>query len=193
LNFVAIADPTDANLATRALAGDEAGYAGLMARHREAVYRLARAHGGENDAMDIVQSSFIAAFDALRRYDSAKPFRPWLLRIALNKCRDRARRNAVRAFFLRARPMDEALDIADPAPAIDRQAADRQMLARAMAALSDLPASLKEPLILCAIEGMMQEETAALLGLSTKAVEMRLYRARAALRKKMGGVETDGA
>src|SRR3546814_12911889 len=71
-------------------------YAGLMARHREAVYRLARAHGGENDAMDIVQASFIAAFDALRRYDSAKPFRPWLLRIALNKCRDRADRKSTR-------------------------------------------------------------------------------------------------
>lgn len=186
-------DPTDAELAARALAGDQAGYAGLMARHREPVYRLARAHAGDNDAMDIVQTSFIAAFGALPRYDRARPFRPWLLRIALHKCRDRARRNAVRSFFLRARPVEEAFDMADPSPTIDREAEDRQALALAMATLSGLPASLREPLILCAIEGMTQEEAAALLGLSVKAVEMRLYRARAAMKKKLGGFGGSGA
>ncbi len=182
------ADPIDAALAARALAGEQAGFSGLMARHRDAVYRLARLHAGEADAPDMVQASFIAAFDQLHRYDAGRPFRAWLLRIALNKCRDRARRRAVRAFFHRARPIDEAAEVADGAPPQDRLAADRQLLARTAAALAALPAALKEPLILCAVEGMGQEEAAALMGISAKAVEMRLYRARAVLRKKTGGL-----
>jgi predicted RNA polymerase sigma factor len=44
--------------------------------------------------------------------------------------------------------------------------------------LSALPANLKEPLILCALQGMSQEEAAAVLGVSRKTVETRIYRAR---------------
>ena len=52
------------------------------------------------------------------------------------------------------------------------------MLWRAIAAL---PASLKEPLVLRTIEGLSQAETAEVLGISEKAVETRLYRARSKL------------
>lgn len=180
-------DPDDATLVARALDGDQSGYAGLMARHRDAVYRLARAHAGEADALDVTQAAFIAAFDALKRYDTARPFRPWLLRIALNKCRDRARQRAVRAFFTRARPIDEALAVADPGPSPDVLADDRQRLARTRKALTMLSPAHRDVLILCGVEGMGHDEAAALLGISAKAVEMRLYRARAALREKMRG------
>ena len=44
-----------------------------------------------------------AAWLALSRYDPEQPFEAWLRRIALNKCRDRSRRNAVRSFLVRAR------------------------------------------------------------------------------------------
>lgn len=186
-------DPDDAALVARALSGDQSGYVGLMARHRDAVYRLARAHAGEADALDVTQASFIAAFDALGRYDVALPFRPWLMRIAMNKCRDRARRRAVRAFFTRARPIDEAFAVADSAPSPEQQAGDRHMLKLTENAVASLPSALKEALILCAIEGMAQEDAARLLGISPKAVEMRLYRARAALRTKMRGTLGDGA
>ncbi len=47
-----------------------------------------------------------------------------------------------------------------------------------MAAIAALPANLKEPLLLRSIEGLSQAETAALLGISEKAVETRVYRAR---------------
>ena len=50
-------------------------------------------------------------------------------------------------------------------------------------AIAALPAALKEPLILRTIEGLSETETAQALGISNKAVETRLYRARAALGK----------
>jgi RNA polymerase sigma factor (sigma-70 family) len=61
--------------------------------------------------------------------------------------------------------------------------ADRQALAITMRAIANLPASLKEPLVLRTIEGMSQAETAQILGISEKAVEMRVYRARQKLEK----------
>ncbi|MGC5230983.1 RNA polymerase sigma factor, partial [Klebsiella pneumoniae] len=73
------ADPEDRALVARALSGDQSAYAELMQRHREAVYRLARGHIGDADeALDMTQEAFIAAFAALPRYDGARSFRAWI-------------------------------------------------------------------------------------------------------------------
>jgi len=161
------------------LDGNEAGYAALMHAHRDAVFRLARGHAGsEADALDVTQESFVAAFLALHRYDPARPFRGWILRIALNKCHDWARRRAVRRLFAFALPMEHAAEIADDALGPEAALASRQEVARINAAIAALPATLKEPLLLCAIEGLSQDEAGAILGISRKAVETRIYRAR---------------
>jgi len=173
------ADPDDAVLVARALGGYQAAYGALMARHREAVFRLARNHvGSEADALDVTQEAFISAFAALSRYDPARPLRGWLLRIALNKCHDWARRRAVRKLFAFARPLDEALDVADLAPDPEGVLGSAGEVAAIRAAIAALPAQLKEPLILCAIEGLSQDEAAEVIGTSRKAIETRIYRAR---------------
>jgi RNA polymerase sigma factor (sigma-70 family) len=172
-------EPDDGALAARALSGREDAYRALMQRHRGAVYRLVRAQVQDADAaLDITQDSFIAAFANLGRYDRARPFRFWIMRIALNKCRDWRRRRAVRSFFSRARPMDEGAHVADSAPGPDAEAAGRQELGRVRLAINALPENLRSVLLLRTIEGMSQAEAAALLGVSEKAVETRLYRAR---------------
>ena len=169
----------DADLVAQALAGQQAGYAGLLSRHREAVYRLARHHtGDEGEALDVVQDSFIAAFDALDRYDPARPFRAWIMRIAINKCRDWGRRRKVRQLFTFARPLEAAAGVADGAPDPEQALASAAEVARIRAAIAALPPALKEPLVLCALEGLSQDDAAGLLGLSRKAVEVRIYRAR---------------
>lgn len=182
------AEPGDAALVTLALGGRQAAFSQLMARHREAVYRLARNHvGTETDALDVTQETFISAFSALARYDPARPLRGWLLRIALNKCHDWARRRAVRRLFAFARPIDEALDVADSAPDPEEALGSANRVSVIRAAIAALPAQLKEPLILCAIEGMSQDEAAEVLGTSRKAVETRIYRARRKLSELLEG------
>jgi RNA polymerase sigma-70 factor (ECF subfamily) len=56
-------------------------------------------------------------------------------------------------------------------------------------AISTLPVNLKEPLVLRTIEGLSQAETAEVLGISQKAVETRLYRARAQLMEKLNAAK----
>ena len=174
-----LASCADGELAALALAGRQAAYSALMARHRDAVYRLVRGHTGDADAaLDITQQAFVAGFGALARYDGDRPFRLWIARIALNKARDWARRRAVRHFFTFARPIDEAYAVADEGVAADRQIDDRIALDRTLRAIARLPDTLKTVLILRGIEGLSQSEAAAVLGIGEKAVETRLYRAR---------------
>lgn len=166
-------------LVTRALAGDQGAYGGLLRRHRDAVYRLARGHVGDADeALDITQESFIAAFAALERYDTARPFRAWIAGITLNKCRDWGRRRAVRRFFTGARPIDQALHIRDESATPEEALQSSREIERINRAVAALPAALKDPLLLCAMEGMSHAEAAQILGVTPKAVETRLYRAR---------------
>jgi RNA polymerase sigma factor (sigma-70 family) len=177
-----LADRSDPDLVALALSGHQGAYGALMRRHRVPVYRLARSQCGDaGEALDITQETFIAAFAALGRYDRARPFRIWITRIAINKCHDWARRRAVRRFFAFARPIDEAGDVADPAQTPEEAARSQQALSRISAAIATLPASLKDVLTLRAIEGMSQADAAQILGVSEKAIETRLYRARAKL------------
>ncbi|WP_332820200.1 RNA polymerase sigma factor [Sphingopyxis sp.] len=178
---------SDRELAALAGTGRDDIYRELLARYKAPVFRLIRHHVGDADeAMDLTQESFVAAFAALARYDGERPFRIWISRIALNKCRDWARRRAVRSFFTRALPLENAHDVAIDAPAPDVEAGDREELARVRKAMSGLPQNLREVLVLRGVEELSQLETAELLKVSEKTVETRLYRARAKLRALLG-------
>ncbi|WP_062733547.1 RNA polymerase sigma factor [Sphingobium abikonense] len=187
-----LADADDRALAARAQAGEQAAYAMLMARHRDAVWRLARGHVGDADeALDITQDAFVAAFAAIGRYDGSRPFRAWMARITLNKCRDWARRRAVRRFFTLAKPIDDAVHVADLTASPEDALASAEGVTRINAAIAALPFNLKEVLLLRTIEAMSQADTAILLGISEKAVETRLYRARAKLTEMLRGGDDD--
>ena len=69
----------DGALAIRAAEGDERAFEALVGRHKVALYRLARLYVGDaDDADDIVQASFVSAWDALKRYDPTRDFASWL-------------------------------------------------------------------------------------------------------------------
>lgn len=178
----------DAALVHAARAGEQSAYTQLLQVHRAAVFRMCRNHVGEEaEALDLTQEAFAAAFAALAGFDTARSFRTWILRIAVNKCHDWARRRKVRGFFAFARPIETAFDIADNAASPEDVLADRQEIAHLRQAVAALPLGLREPLILFAIEGLSQAETADVLGLTQKAVELRVARAKRRLSEIMEG------
>lgn len=175
---------SDGELAALAIGGRQSAYGELMHRHRDAIFRFARAHTANDDAaLDITQQTFIAGFAALKRFDQSRPLRHWLTRIALNKCRDWARRRKVRAIFTFATPLEQAPDPVDLSPDVERQVGDRQELVNVLAAMNGLPGKLKDVIVLRAVEGLSQAEAASLLGITEKAVETRLHRARVKLQE----------
>lgn len=180
----------DEALAARARQGDRRAFDLLVARFKSPLYRFIRRYVGDSDdAYDVLQETFVAAWRALRRYDPARSFAAWIRTIALNKCRDFGRRTTSRRLIqeLFAR---EPKDAASEAEAESPAASEQERLAQLDLALSSLPPKYKEPLLLTALEGLSHQDAAKLLHLTPKAIEMRIYRARKLLGERLGTAES---
>lgn len=183
--LVASACATDAELATRAMEGDSAAFAQLMAHHKLWVLRFIRRYvGNVEDANDLLQDTFVSAWLALGRYEPDRPFDSWLRRIALNKCRDRSRRENVRRALRESLDANQTSESVDDAANPETLTQSHEALTHLALALRGLPQHLSEPLRLTALEGLSHEEAGELLGISGKAVEMRMYR----IRRRLAGL-----
>ena len=172
--------PSDADLACRAREGDRTAFNRLMQRHApRLVSFLERQVGSRADAEDVAQNTFIAIHRNLHRFDESRTFTTWMFVIARNKAKDHHRRRAVLNWVgLEENAAAAPVDLASP----ERIASDRDELARVDSAIRDLPEGLRTPLLLSVIDGMSHAEIGAVMGLSEKAAEVRVYRARKRLR-----------
>lgn len=188
-------DESDADLAARAVKGDRPAFNRIVQRYQEPLYRFIRRYVGDADeAYDLLQETFVSAWQALGRYDPTRPAATWLRRIALNKCRDWGRRRAVRRFFYGATSLDGSPAAADAAASVVTVDDSNEIaLTNLDRAIATLPSQLKEPLLLTAFEGLSQIAAGEALGISAKAVETRVYRARKLLAEalKADGVDVD--
>lgn len=176
----------------RASRGDHAAFTALMTRTKADLYRFVRRYvGDEDEAHDVLQEAYASAWLAIRRYDPARPFDVWLRSIAVNKCRDWGRKRAVRRVVRGVLGLDasETEAVGDDAPAPDARIDDRRRMAVVQRAVADLPDALKAPLLLATLEGRSHAETAAILGVTPKAVETRIARARQRL---AAALDSDG-
>lgn len=186
----------DHGIEVRAADGDRAAFTALMTATKADLYRFVRRYvGDEAEAHDVLQEAYASAWLAMRRYDPARPFDVWLRSIALNKCRDWSRRRTVRRVVRGVMGLDapEATAVGDETPMAEARLDDRRRAAALQRALSDLPDSLKAPLLLAALEGRSHAEIAAILRITPKAVETRIARARKKLAEGLAGPPGEGA
>src|SRR5689334_6166119 len=82
----------DLDLVKDVKSGNRTAYADLVRRHQKAIYRLAlrftRDHGS---AEDIVQDTFVKAYQKLDSFEERSSFKSWLFRIAINTCKNKLR------------------------------------------------------------------------------------------------------
>lgn len=174
-------------LALAAASGDRAAFARLLIALAPRFAAVIRAQNiPPADLDDVMQEAALGVWRALGDYAPDRPFAPWAVMIAANKARDWRRRRLVRAFWLAASPLEGAASARDTAPDPETSAMEAQALARARAAIADLPDALRQPLLLTAIAGFTHAQAAAALGVTPKAIETRIARARAALAKAVG-------
>lgn len=104
----------ESTLVQRAAGGDAAAWDPLVREYQQAVFRLAYLFLGDaDDAEDIAQETFLRAWNHLKRFDSTRPLRPWLLSIAANLSRNR-RRSAGRYLAALTRALREQPKEASP-------------------------------------------------------------------------------
>jgi RNA polymerase sigma-70 factor (ECF subfamily) len=179
--------PDPEALAVAAAGGDVAAFTALVRLHKDRLFQIMRRMTGNDDvALDLLQDVFAGLWRARSQYDAAHSFGAWATRAAVNRVRDWRRRQRVRALVSGWLPLVDAPDPVDTAPLPDASTADRQRLARVAAAIARLPPGLSAPLLLTSIDGLSHAEAAALLGLTRKAVELRIARARRQILAEVG-------
>lgn len=186
-------DTDDAAMRRLQLGEDEA-LDEIMGRWQQAAARfLLRLLGDPDDAMDLAQETFVRIYEHRARYRPGSSFRAWLFTIASNLARNHLRWRArhptrrLDAPPLHAAPTDGSP--ADPGPSPDREIQRRETALAVRQAIGELPEDLRVAIVLSEYEGLRQEEIAGVLRCSRKAVETRLYRARAKLRNALRAVK----
>lgn len=175
--------PTDADLVSQVLAGNQSQYHLLVERHQRAVFNAAyRLLGNRDDAADIAQDTFLRAYNALGSFKRDKPLAPWLCRIAINLSLNRLKQ---------MRPL-LSLEDERAGPALERPGASAEPQARLLQAerqqqlrqaILALPPELRVMIELRHFQEQSYEEMAATLDLSLSNVKSRLFRARKKLRQ----------
>lgn len=171
-------------LVAGAQARDQAMFAQLLARHQGIAFRAAYLiTGSAAEAEDATQEACVKAWLALERFRPDAPFRPWLVRIALNEARNRRRgesRRAGLALRLSAPPRDAA-----SAPSAETEVLVGEQRARLAAAVGLLRED--DQLVIAAryFLGLSEAETATALRLRRGTVKSRLSRALARLQAQL--------
>ncbi|MEN6337997.1 MAG: sigma-70 family RNA polymerase sigma factor [Phycisphaerales bacterium] len=176
--------PTEPDLAAAFRRGDDSAFDRIVERHSAEVAALAnRLLGWPGEVDDVVQEVFMAAFLGLRKFRGDCRLRTWLFTITVNKCRSWR--------FRKRRPLsltsvDDPEAIAGSDPSGDKAAMDRETFARVRRTVQGLPRKYREAIVLKYLQGFETSEVCELLGLTVNAMEVRLNRARARLRKELG-------
>ncbi|HLU67559.1 MAG TPA: sigma-70 family RNA polymerase sigma factor [Kofleriaceae bacterium] len=180
---------TDAELIAAALAGDARGFGALVSRYRDLACAVACAASGDPaGSEDLAQEAFVVAWRRLDSLSDRDRFGPWLCGIVRNVVRA-ARRHQRRHAPAATEPAERLGQLPDLAPSPLDRAAAREELARAVAALGELPIRYREPLVLYCRLDRSHAQVAASLGMSEQAVRQRLSRARRQLRDRVDEVE----
>jgi RNA polymerase sigma-70 factor (ECF subfamily) len=178
---------TDQAVVERVLRGDIDAFSVLVDRYQDRIYSVVLSYvSNPEDAVDVAQDAFIKSYSKLRSFDSASAFYTWLYRIAINTAIDFLRKRKSRfAESLDDEKFTEAgFEPESKDPSLDPESvATRKEQAHILrAAISKLSDKLRTVVVLHDVEGLSQEEVAAILRVPVGTVKSRVSRARVELR-----------
>lgn len=160
----------------RLRAGDREAFADLMGLTEARVLALAwRILGDRHLAEDAAQETYLRVFRSFDSYRLGEPFEAWLIRIAVNVCRDLARKRGQQPLTLAS--LDDLA--AATAPGAEETVLLDQRRALIRRALAGLPQGERIALVLRDLEGLTSEEAARILGLRPATVRSQVASARA--------------
>jgi RNA polymerase sigma-70 factor, ECF subfamily len=183
----------EALLVARCLQGDAEAFRPLVLRHQRQVFAVAyRMLGRRADAEDVAQQAFVDAFAALDRFSSdgrgQNAFGSWLLRIAINRCKDVLKSKKRTEESLGDEPGDGAMFSHRPADP-EAQLLESRHRTALERALGSLPPKYREVLVLKDVEELPYEEIREILRLPITTLKIRVLRARGMMREALTGQE----
>lgn len=171
------------------LAGDKDAYALLVQRHSQTVFRVAfRITGNEADAEEVVQETFLRAYQKLPDFQSRSNFGTWIYRIAVNCALDLVkRRDSSNALSVAEDPDPERMEIqvADKAAGPDRLLLSREIDERQELAMRGLSVTERTAFVLRHMEERSTEEIAEVLAIAPNSAKQAVFRAVQKLRREL--------
>jgi len=170
----------DGALIERARAGDATAFDTLVRTYMEQAFRVAyRVVGHREDAEDLVQEAFLAAYQYLDSFEVGRPFGPWLMRIVVNRGSNLRRSRARRSTEPETEGVSEAPSALDETEWSDTG----RVLQDALSTLSD-----RQRLIVTMfdVDGMTSAEIGEMMALAPGTVRWHLHEARRQLRGVLG-------
>lgn len=180
-------------LVDRCRQGDRESFAQLMRLNERQIYNFTyRMLGDEEEAEDLTQDIFVAAFKGIRKFRGEAKFSTWLYRIALNQTRNRIKYLSRRDFFAKQSrraqyreesPWENPDLLPDSAPTPEQWTLTKSMAAQVQECLNQIPPQARQILVLRDVQGFSYEELSEMLSLNPGTVKSRLHRARSALQQ----------
>jgi RNA polymerase sigma-70 factor, ECF subfamily len=161
---------SDEALVRRFQQGEEAAFDELLERHRARIYGLVCRLAGSNEAEDLAQDVFVAAYRSLRAFRGEAAFGTWLYRIAIHTCSHHLRRKRPEALELDETEPDQRRD-GDPLA----RAMQRELQSEVRRAIDGLPYKLRVVIVLRDMHGLSYEEIAGVIGCPVGTVRSRLH------------------
>lgn len=186
-------DEADLEAIRRVLGGDGDAFERLVRRYQHVLFDLALSLlGSAEEAEDAVQCAFIKIYSSLAGFDQKRSFMNWAYTITLNISRNRLRRRQLISFIpFISRGEDNdgdggyTIEPAEPGASPDLQLSAGILRKDLGQAVSNLPLDLRVPFVLFHIHRRPAKEVAEIIGLTTNAVSIRLFRARERLMKDL--------
>jgi RNA polymerase sigma-70 factor (ECF subfamily) len=175
---------SDSELVQRILAGENQLYEVIIRRYNQRLYRVTRSILLDPDeSEDVIQETYVRAFEHLARFEGRALFSTWLTKIAvyeaLNRMKERSRRRTLDSTLEQASELSDLM----PNPEQERLASETRAIIED--AIDRLPASYRSVFVMRWLEDMSTSETAQCLDLSEENVKTRLLRARRMLRRSL--------
>lgn len=168
-----------------AAGGDLEAFEEIVRRHQAWAWRVAyRFLGHEEEAADAVQDAFLRLLDAASRYRRTAGFKTYLYQIISRVCMDRAKKR--RPFYVKEVP-----EISDPSPDAGEVMVHAETGAAVRAALGALPPRQRMAVVFKYYEGLTYADIAGAMGITAKAVERLLDRARKTLQTSLVRLKDD--
>ncbi|MCK5067590.1 MAG: sigma-70 family RNA polymerase sigma factor [Bacteroidales bacterium] len=164
----------------RCLEGDIKAQFQLYKQYSKAMYNVAsRFLNNKMDAEDILQESFVTAFNRLGELQNRDAFGSWLKRIVINNCISLQRKRKIQFEEIDEQRHGEAVDADEGMPEVDPAMVHR--------AIKELPAKGRTVLVLRALEGYSHKEIAETLDITVSTSKTQYSRALALLNEKLKG------
>ena len=175
---------TELELVRAAASGDEAAFGELVRMYENKAYHLAlRMCGNAEDAYDVAQDAFLAAWKGLPSFRGDAGFSTWLYRLVSNAAIDHLRRTKHQRGNVSLDDEELNIDAPDTAPGPLENAVEKELQQAVQDGLAQLGDDHRAVLVMREVQSLSYEEIARTLEIDLGTVKSRISRARTALRK----------